>query len=574
MKSKKMLASILAVSMFATVGLTGCGSDEPKKSTEDSKAAEESKGPDAEQYLNVILTSEPKSIDQSITSDGNASEILNQNQEGLTRLVADENGKAKIEPGIAKEWTKSEDGLTYTFKLRDAKWADGQPIVAGDFEYAIKRTLDPKTGSQVSDLLKPILNAEECLKGATPIDDLGVKALDDKTFEVKLKAPCPYFMDITYYKVMQPQRKDFVEKYGDSYGTEAETMISSGPFKLESWVHNSKLEFVKNENYWDADNVKLDKLTMKIIAETNSIMQELDAGTLDLAGVNKPEWIQKFDASGNYNVIKGFRGSTTYEFYNQSPKIDGEVNILSNAKVRQAFLLATDREKKIEVLRKGIGEPATGVVPPLVNIGDSEYRDLVKDEPIKKLQEKYKDKTPKDVLIEGLKELNLDPDPSKYTINYLETDTGTTGKEWAEYQQQEMEEKLGVKIDVEYVEWAIATDRTKSGDYQICGQMWTGDYNDPNTFLDYWKTGSPVVCTFWSNKEFDKLIDDASVESDQNKRAELFSKAENILLCEDAVCNPDCYAVRNTYVKKFVKNYNYPLFGSPNYKTVYTEGRK
>ncbi|MEG0308064.1 MAG: peptide ABC transporter substrate-binding protein [Clostridium sp.] len=561
MKSKKILASLLALSMVASVALVGCGKDEGTNSNSGSNGEV-----DSDQYLNMLLGQEPKTIDQSKSSDSYSSLILANSQEALTRIVQDENGKDKIEPGVAESWKSSEDGLTWTFKLRDAKWSDGKAVTAEQFVYGITRTLSQDTASPYAFLLYPIANAEEFNSGKAKAEELGVKAIDEKTVEFKLKAPCAYFLDLTYFKVMQPQREDIIKTHGDKYGSEANTMAFNGPFMISEWVHDNKVELVKNPEYWDASNVKLEKVTMKIIKESTAAMNELYNGSLDMAPVSKPEWIQKFDASGEFDVKKGYDGSTTYTFFNQENKI------FSNEKIRKAFIIAEDREGKIKTLRKGLGEPALSFCPPSVQVGGEEYRAKVNDLPVKALKEENPD--PKALLLEGMKELGLGEDPSTITIKYLQSGTDSTAKEYAEFQQQVYQNTLGVKVEVEYVEWAIFQTRTDQMDYEVAAMAWTGDYNDPNTYLDMWMSGSGIVPTGWNSAKYDELLTKASQTTDPNKRAELFKEAERVLIYEDGVVSPEAWRFKNTYVKKYVKNYTAPLFGTIDLKYTYTQGRK
>ncbi len=561
MKSKKILASLLALSMITSVALVGCGKGEEKGAGTATNGEA-----DAEQYLNMLLQSEPKTIDQSKSSDSYSSQILANCQESLTRIVQDENGKDKIEKGIAESWETSDDKLTWTFKLRDAKWSDGKPVTAEQFVYGITRTLDQNTASPYAFLLYPIANAVEFNSGKAKAEDLGVKAIDEKTVEFTLASPCAYFLDLTYFKVMQPQREDIVKEHGDKYGSEANSMVYCGPFMISEWVHNNKVEFVKNPEYWDAENVKLDKVTMKIIKEESARMNELLNGSLDMATVVKPEWIEKFDSTGEYESKKGYDGSTTYTFFNLKDKL------FSNAKVRKAFIVAEDRENKIKTLRKGLGEPALGFVPKSVQIGGEEYRTKVNELPVQKLMDENTD--PKALLIEGMKELGLGEDPSKITISYLQSGTDAVAKEYAEFQQQVYAKKLGINVKVDFVEWAQFQERTDNFDYQVAGMAWTGDYNDPNTYLDLWTSTAGVVPTGWSNPKYDELITKAGKSDDPNERAELFKEAERILLYEDGVVSPEAWRFKNTYVRKYVKNYTAPLFGTIDLKYTYTTGRK
>ncbi len=560
MKSKKFLASLLTLTMVASVALVGCGSD---KNTSGSGSSDGS--PDSEQYLNILLEQEPKTIDPSKSTDLYSSQILSNTQEALTRITQDEEGKDKIEPGMAESWEQSEDGLTWTFKLRDAKWNDGVEVTAEQFVYGITRTLDAKTASNYSFLLFPIKNAAKFNAGEVSAEEVGVKAVDDKTIEFTLESPCAYFLDLTYFKVMQPQREDIIAQHGDTYGSEANTMAYCGPFTMTEWQHNSQVVLAKNENYWDAENVKLDTVTMKIIKENSAAMNELYSGALDVAPVKDPEWIQKLDNMGEFESRKGYDASVSYTFFNQ------EDELFSNDKIRKAFIIAEDRAGKIETLRKGLGDVALGFVPPSVQIGGEDFRTTVNSSPVQDLIDENKD--PKALLIEGMKELGLGEDPSTITINYLQSGTDAIAREFAEFQQQVYKETLGINVEVDYVEWPIFTTMTNEMDYQVASMGWSGDYNDPNTYLDMWESGAGIVPTGWSSEEYDSLMQQARETTDQKERAELFAKAERILIYEDGVISPEAWRMKNTYVRNYVKNYSAPLFGTVDFKYTYTSGR-
>jgi len=413
----------------------------------------------------------------------------------------------------------------------------------------------------------PIKGAAAYNGGKGKVEDVGVKAIDEKTLEFKLEGPCPYFLDLTYFKVMLPQRKDIVEKYGDKFGTEASTLVFCGPFTLTNWEHNSKVELAKNDNYWDKANVKLTKVTMKIIKEVNSRMQELENGTLDSAGVSKPEWIKRFNDSGKFEVIKGYDPSTSYNFFNQQ-----KVPAFKNAKIRLAFSLSTTREDIVKVLYKDLAYPAYGWCPPSLQIGGKDYRELAASEPLKDAKTKNPDA--KALLIEGLKEAKLDPDPSKHTFTLLESGTDAQSKEFAEYLQQMWQNALGVKIKIEYVEWAVFLTRVDNFDYEIGGMAWSGDYNDPMTFFDMFETGAGMVNTGWSSANYDALIKKIRSTDDNTVRLQAFKDAEKILLADEAAIAPTVYRMRNTYRYKYVKNIMSPLFGSGSeLKYAYTVGR-
>jgi oligopeptide transport system substrate-binding protein len=452
------------------------------------------------------------------------------------------------------------------FHLRDNTWTDGQKVTAQQFEYGIKRTLAPETASQYAFLLYPIKGAVAYNSKKGTVDQVGVKAVDEKTLQFTLEGPTPYFLDLTYFKVFHPQREDLVKKNGDKFGTEAETMAFNGPFVIKEWVHGSKVELVKNDKYWDKDKVKLDKVTMKIITDESSRMQELLNGGLDSAAVTKPEWTKQFDSTGKFEVIKGNDPSASYFFFNQKKAP------FNNIKVRKAFSLAVTREDIVTTLYKGLADPAYGWSPPSLQIAGEDFRKKANYEPIQDLKKENTDA--KALLIEGLKELKMDPDPSKLTVTFLSSGTDATSKEFAEYFQQMFNKNLGITVKVEAMEWAVFQKRTDEGDYEIGSMGWTGDYNDPMTMFDMWVTGANMVPTFWTNAKYDDLIKKAGSTADQAVRFQAFKDAEKILLYDDAVIAPFVYRQRNTYRYKYVKNVMVPLFGSGSeLKYAYTQGR-
>jgi oligopeptide transport system substrate-binding protein len=563
-KSKKILATVMAAAVVAT-SFIGCKKTEAPTPAGNDPKAQAGPAMDKEQYLNVVLAAEPKTLDASKATDLYSSQILQSVMEGLTR-VEQENGKDVVKPAGAESWTVSQDGLKWTFKLRDFNWSDGQKVTAQQFEYGIKRTLAPETASQYSFLLFPIKGAAEYNGKKGSADQVGVKAVDEKTLEFTLAAPTPYFLDLTYFKVFQPQREDLIKKYGDKFGTEAETMVFNGPFAIKEWMHGSKVELVKNDKYWDAKSVKLNNVTMKIILDESARMQELLNGGLDSGAVSKPEWIKQFDASGKFDVIKGNDPSASYFYFNQQKKP------FNNTKVRKAFSLAVTREDIVQTLYKGLADPAYGWSPPSLQIAGEDFRKKANYEPITDLKKANPD--PKALLIEGLKELGMDPDPTKLTVTFLSSGTSATQKEFAEYFQQMFKKNLGIEMKVEAMEWAVFSKRTDDGDYEIASAGWTGDYNDPMTMFDMWVTGADIVPTFWSNKTYDELIKKAGSTSDQAVRFQAFKDAEKILLADEAVIAPYVYRQRNTYRAKYVKNVMATLFGSGSeLKYAYTQGR-
>ncbi|APH14774.1 bacterial extracellular solute-binding s, 5 Middle family protein [Clostridium sporogenes] len=562
MKSKRLLAAVVSCTVIFSSLLVGCGSTKTT-SNNISKST-----PDKEQYLNVVLLKEPNTLDPSKVNDLYGYQVDNQVFEGLTRVEKDDKGNDVVKPAGAEKWDISEDGLKWTFHLRDYEWSDGKKVTAKDFEYGIKRTLDPKTAAE-TELLYPIKNAEKYNSGKAKADEVGIKAIDDKTLEITLESPCAYFLKTTYFRVMYPQRQDIVEKYGEKYGTEVDKMIFCGPFKLKEWVHGNKIELEKNDKYWDKDSVKLSKATMKIVEDDGSAMQELYNGGIDVARVNSGEWREKFDKAGKYDVEKVKGTFVKYEVFNHKNKL------FSNAKVRKAFALAIDREDAGKVAFKTMG-PAYGWVPTAVQIGDKNYREVAGEEPLKKLKEENKD--PKKLLIEGLKELGMDPDPSKLTINYLQGMKGKGSKEVPEYFQAQYKKVLDVNMKIEALEWPVFMKKIKNSDFEISSLGWSLDYDDPMGSLGMWvKSSSNQIPNNYSNPKYDELVKKAAALSPKknDERLELFKQAENVLLYEDAAVAPIADGNKDFYKHKYVKKIIIPSFGSElDLKYVYTEGRE
>ena len=295
MKIRKYLSMFLILAMVLTT-FAGCsGKTETAETAEATETAQASETEmDAEQTYNVVMVADPSTLDASKGADMYSNSILNNVLEPLTRLEEDENQKNFVAPAGAASWESNEDGTVWTFKLVENTWSDGQKVTAKDYEYGIKRTISPDTASPYAFLLAPIKNAEKVSSGELGVEELGVKAIDDTTLEITLEGPTPYFLQLTYHRVMLPQREDIVAKYGDEYGTQIDKLVYNGPFVLTSWVNNSEITMIKNENYWDKDKVKLQNINFKIIQEENAIFNSLANGSIDGAVVNIPEWKEKF----------------------------------------------------------------------------------------------------------------------------------------------------------------------------------------------------------------------------------------------------------------------------------------
>lgn len=572
MKSKRVFASLLALVLILSLILTGCGKKEPAQPAGGGTpvAAENTKvvngiTMDKEQVLYRRGT-EVETFDSAKTSYNSTFRCMAPIFEGLARVQGTPDGD-KIEPGVAEKWESNADGTEWTFHLRNnALWSDGVPVKAEDFEYAIKRCLDPKTASKYAWFLNMfILNGEEFNTGKATIDQVGVKATDEKTLVIKLKNPIPYFEQMAYFTCLKPQRKDIIEKYGDKYGTEAEQLVFNGPFILKEWVHDSKLVYEKNPNYWDKDNVYLDKMVWNMLDESSARMQALLTGDYDVSGVSDADWKKKFDETGYFDVQKLEAQGIDFLQINLKDKY------LKNTKIRQALSACIDREAYISDIVKSESIPGYHYVPPVNKIGDEKYQNKAGNPQFaKQLISQVSDT--RALFIEGLKELGLNPDPAKAEISITMRGSDERTKQEAEWYQQVFREKIGFNLKIEMMEWNVAYDKVDKGEFQLFNNGWNADYNDPSTFLDCYAEGGYYADGF-NDAEYNELIKKARLSTNNDERTQLFKRAEEILIKDKCVIIPLYSAIDLYYTRNFIKGLVQPSLGDPDYKGVYTLGR-
>lgn len=556
---KKMMAIILAGAM--AFSLVACGGGGEKSSKSDVKV--DGNQLDADQYYNTYMSADPTTLDSVKGNDTYSWNVLLNIMEPLTRMDEQAGENVRV-PAGAESWESNEDGTVWTFKLNDNKWSDGEPVTAKDYVYGIKRTLDPDSGSLNSYLITCIKNGKAVNNGEMSVDELGVKAIDDKTLEITLEQPTPYFLSLTDTRAMLPQRQDIVEKYGDTYGAEASNIVCNGPFKIDTWTHNSEITISKNENYWDADNVYLNKVTWKVIQEESTVYNSFDSGSLDTCSSGTPEWIDRFSEKDGVESYEYENTTLRYHFYNTKDKL------FQNENIRKAFTYAIDREDVNKTIYFDIHKPSYSWVMGPVTTGENGfYREQVGEEP---LQDIMGDQDPKELLLKGMEELGLGDDPSALTVTLSVGGTTQWLRTYGEYFQQKFEDVLGVNIELEQNEWGTFQSKINSGDYQMGYMSWTIDYNDPISMLEIMKSDAGSIPTFWANDEYDSLIEQASKEMDESKRTELYNQAEQIILEECPVC-PVTNEVYHGFVYSYVKNVATTPFSTMGMKKVYTSGR-
>ena len=250
--------------------------------------------------LNITGSSDIPTLDISKAEDTVSSEVLMNTMEGLVRLDKD----GKVVPGVAESWEKSEDGKTWTFKLRkDSKWSNGDNVTAKDFEYSWKRTLDPATASTYGFIMYDIVGAKDYnLGNVDNADGVGIKALDDYTLQVELVRPVHYFDSLMFFKSFLPQNQKVVEQFGQEYGTDKDKMVYNGPFTLTEWKLEDIYTMSKNPNYWDASSIKIDKVNTKIVKDTNAALNLYETGEIDIVGLSS-ESVDKYKESPEFKTL-------------------------------------------------------------------------------------------------------------------------------------------------------------------------------------------------------------------------------------------------------------------------------
>ena len=459
-------------------------------------------------------------------------------------------------PGLAESWEISDDGITYTFHLRDAKWSDGKPITAGDFVHAFVRMFEICPASQNVDDIK---NGAKLRAGEVSPDELGAKAIDDKTLVISLENPAPYFMGVMDY-YSYPGREDLVEKYGDGYGATAESLTSCGPFTLTEWKQEDKLVMVKNPDYWNKDEIKLDKIIVYVIPEEKTRRNMFDNGEIDYYEPTSGTEILEYEGKGL--LLRYDKAIVRYIALNRHGHNDPiKGKILSNPNFMKAISCALDRKGFVENVLKGNGSPATVQVPAGIAIYPGKTWGEVSMNIGKYHQETpdlTKSKEYMDNVLEDMGYTSVDQFPTFDFLTSQGVDDPTTRPAYL----MSIFRELGLKVNVTQATgnqfWNSLYKPALAYDFVISG--WGAAYDDPKTFMWYWNSGSMDMGVTFENPEYDALMDQANQETDLVKRAEILNEAE-ALFADIAPCIPFMYDRGAVAVQPWVKGLTTSISG-------------
>lgn len=502
-----LLSLVLVFSLF----LTACGGGDDNAKDNGGASGKE------DQVLRLTDTAEIPTMDTTQATDAASFTTMNNVFEGLYRLGKDN----QAVPGMAEDVQISDDKKTYTFKLRkDAKWSDGSPVTAHDFVFAWRKALTPETLSEYAYIFNGIKNAESIQEGKATPDTLGVTAVDDNTLKVELEYPIPYFVDLTTFPTFYPQKEEFVKEQGKNYALKDETLLYNGPFVLSDWgTEGYKLK--KNDQYWDKDTVKLNEVSYKIVKDTSARVNLYETGTIDRA-VLSAEFTEQYKDKPDFNTV----AEPLIAFFRMNQKNP----ILANKDIRMALSMGWDKKGLTDVILNDGSLPANYIVP----------TEFLQDEEGKDFRDKYPEmnatdaKKAADHWKKGLAALGKD----KVELELLNFDTESS-KKVGEYLKNQLEKNLpGLTVTIKQQPFKQKLALESALDYDFSFSIWGPDYRDAMTYLDMFLTGNGNNNMDYSNPKYDKLINDAKLETDTKKRWEMLQEAEHILIAEDAAIAP------------------------------------
>ena len=460
------------------------------------------------QDLIIANGSEPATLDPALMQDTASNNLYLGLFEGLVQY---DPRTSKGIPAMASSWTTSADGLTVTYKLRDAKWSDGTPVTAQDFVYGWLRTLDPKTASSYAYMLGMVVKGADAFNsGKGKAEDVAIKAVDAKTFQVQLVGPAPYFVDMTAHSAFGPAPKWAIDKFGDQW-TKPGNLVSNGAFMLKEWKAQDYIYVVKNPNYWDAKNVKLKDIKYLMSDNTSTNYKMFKAGAADwMLGISL-DMIDEIKLRKDYQAAAQF--ATYYINLNNQRKPFDDV------RVRRAFAGAIDKQTLVNKVTKGGQIPTDAFSPAMAGYT-----------PQKGIGFNVAD-AKKNLADSGY------PNGAGFpTLTYV-YNTSAGHKLIAEYVQQQLKANLNVDIVLQNMEFKTLIELRNKHDFTIARDGWVGDYLDPNTMLELFITGSGNNSGDHRNVAFDKLMDDARMSSG-DARMKMLMDAEKILMTQDQAIIP------------------------------------
>ena len=505
---KKNLALLLALVLVMSTVLTACGGNAGGSNANATDGF----------TFTACVGSEPDTIDPALNSAVDGAILCIHGFEGL--MTQDTDG-VSMTYGQAESHTVSEDGLVYTFTLREGlKWSDGSAVTANDFVYSWNRAVNPTTAADYAYMFESIEGYDEAAEGN---GSLNVVAQDDRTLVITLKAVTPYFLELCAFPTFFPVQQAAVEANPDGWATDPSSYVGNGPYKLVEWVHDSYMLYEQNENYWNVENLGPDAIKFVLMDDPGSQLAAYETGELLVIEDVPTDEIKSL--SGNADFYKEGQIGTYYVSYNTQNEI------LSNPLVRKALTLAVDRQYICEEIGQAGQVPAGAFAPMGLTDADAskEFREVGGD-----YYDPYDYEGNLELAKAALAEAGYPNGEGLPVFEYLYNEGGQ--HDIIGQALQNMWAQIGVQVELVSQEWATFLNTRKNGEYDIARNGWLGDYNDPISFLDMWLTGGGNNDAKWSNSDFDALISQVKASSDQAERMQLMHQAEDIIFDEWMLC--------------------------------------
>ncbi|MBT2756382.1 peptide ABC transporter substrate-binding protein [Mesobacillus foraminis] len=539
-KSKYSLLLVLTL-VFSLILAACSGGNEGAGS---SKEEENNAASDVPQEFKMLDSSEIPTMDTVLAEGSTSFTYIGNVGEGLYRLDKDGKPVPAMSDGEPKV---NDDKTVFTFTLRDAKWSNGDPVTAQDFVFAWQRAIDPKTASPYGPYMMggKIKGAAEITQAGADkkeydLNTLGVKAIDDKTLEVTLEKPVVYWEDLFAFPTFYPQNQKFVEEKGEAFASNAENLLYNGPFKMTKWEGTDAQEWVleKNPDYWDAENVKMEKITVNVVKDSGSAVNAFEAGETDMTGLLSSDLVPQYE--GDERMMSWLDASVFWLKMNQKNEA------LANTNIRKAIAMAFNKEDLATSILSNGSVPANYMVPKeFVNLDGEDFREANGDMLVYNVEEAKKHWEA------GLKELGK----TELTIRYLGGDTEASKKIDA-YMKNQLETNLeGLTVELESVPFAVRLERDNAMDYDLQMAGWGPDYGNAISFADLWVTNGGSNRMGYSNEKYDELIKKAQGElaTKPKENFEALQEAERILLEEDAGIAPVYQRASNILINPNLK---------------------
>lgn len=519
-------------------------------------SAKKSSEKQTNQVISVASGGELSTLDSAHYTDVYSSDMIGQVVEGLYRM--DKNNDPELALAAA-EPVVSEDGLVYTFKLKDAKWTNGDPVVAGDFVYAFKNVVDPSYGSSSSNQMDVFKNGRKIREGQASLEDFGVKALDDQTLELTLEYPAPYLAQVLVGTPFMPKNEKFAKEKGEAYGTSADNFVGNGPFVISGWDGNTEeWKLTKNKEYWDQENVKLDTVNVQVVKEIGTGTNLFDAGELDYTQLADTYALQYKDSPQANFVPKAMVG---YLSPNHKREVTGNVN------ARKAILQAIDKETFAKDILGDGSTAIDGFVP----------KDFAKDpetgEDFRKESGNYLPYN-LDAANKSWETAKKELGKDEIELELLSADSALA-KKTVEYVQGQLQQNLpGLKIKVKSVPLQNRLDLQTAGNFDLVFGTWTPDYADPINFLEFYDSKSGLNTSGYSNAAYDQGLSEARITlaNEPKKRWDKLISLEKTLVEDDAAVLP-LYQGAIGYLKsdKVKELQVFPFGRTVSYRLAYVE---